>query len=360
MAEALPVLIPKALTKGDTIAFVSPSARLNDVLPAPLSRGKTWLESIGYHVKIIFTPIPPQSRVGDSVRIRCDELHSAFRDSSIAAIICTIGGSHANEILPFLDYNLIRSHPKIFMGYSDTTFLHWAFGSRAGLRTFYGPSVLTDFADFPKPLQFTVDHFLHVVASAGDVVGPLPRSSTCSLDHNDFLTGKAASEKPRDLTSAPAWRWVRHGRATGHLYGGTIRCVMRLLGTPFAPRSWTNRILFLETAMGDSLGQPYTVDQFREHFVDLALASVLNDINGLVIGRGYKYDANMQDELAKVILDVCGLFSEHRSTDDKDFPILMNADFGHTSPFLTLPYGALASLDSERDEFAVLEPGVKG
>lgn len=87
--------------------------------------------------------------IADSVRVRCEEIHAAFHDSTIAAVICTIGGAHANEMLPFLDYSLIQSNPKIFIGYSDTTFLHYAIQSRTGLRTFYGPSVLTDLSDLP-------------------------------------------------------------------------------------------------------------------------------------------------------------------------------------------------------------------
>ncbi|KAJ5738146.1 peptidase family S66 [Penicillium malachiteum] len=141
-------ILPKALKRGDKIAFISPSARLNNILPIPLSRGKAYLESLGFEVEIIFSSAATTT-ISDSIRILCEDIHTAFRDTTVSAIICTIGGSHANKLLPFLDYNLIRSNPKIFMGYSDTTFLHCAIQAKTGLRTFYGPSVLTDFSDFP-------------------------------------------------------------------------------------------------------------------------------------------------------------------------------------------------------------------
>jgi muramoyltetrapeptide carboxypeptidase LdcA involved in peptidoglycan recycling len=350
-------IIPKALKKGDTIAFISPSARLNDILPTPLARGKAYLEYLGFYVQIIFTSVATPTSIKESVRIRCDELHAAFRDNSIAAIICTIGGSHANEMLPFLDYSLIQSNPKIFVGYSDTTFLHYAIQSRTGLRTFYGPSVLTDFSDSPKPIQFTIDHFLHVLTEAENPVGPLPRSPIYAVDHSDFFFGDEASDKPREVVEAPSWRWLRKGRATGHLYGGTIICVVRLQATNYAPSSWKGKILFLESAMGDNMKLPYSVSEFRNNLVDLALSGILHDISGLVVGRGYKYDARMQAELAGVIEEVFDVIVGR--SREEELPILMNVDFGHTSPLLTLPIGALASLDSDLDEFRIMEPGVQ-
>lgn len=349
-------IIPKALRKGDTIAFISPSARLNNVLPTPLARGKAWLESLGFRVEIFFTSLTTTT-IAESIRVRCEELHAAFRDDTIGAIICTIGGSHANEMLPFLDYSLIRSNPKIFVGYSDTTFLHYAIQSRTGLRTFYGPSVFTDISDFPAPMQFTIDHFLHVLSETHNPVGPLPRSPTCSVEHSDFFFGNEASDKPREVSGSPSWRWLRNGRATGHLHGGTIICVVRLQATNYAPTSWKGKVLFLESAMGDDMQLPYSVDEFRNNLVDLALSGVLHEISGLVVGRGYKYDDSMQEKLASVIEEVFDVIVGR--SHEEELPILMNVDFGHTSPLLTLPIGALVSLDSALDEFKIMEPGVQ-
>lgn len=357
-------IIPKALKKGDTIAFISPSARLNGILPTPLARGKAYLESLGFCVEIIFTSstsTAATTSIKESIRIRCEELHTAFRDPRITTIICTIGGAHANEMLPFLDYSLIQSNPKIFVGYSDTTFLHYAIQSRTGLRTFYGPSVLTDFSDSPKPMQFTIDHFVRVLTETENPAGLVPRSSVCAVEHSDFFFGNEASDKPRQVVESPSWRWLRKGRAIGHLYGGTISCVVRLQATNYAPGSWKGKILFLESAMGDDMHLPYSVSEFRNNLVDLALSegggggNVLHDISGLVVGRGYKYDTHMQDELAGVIEQVFDAIVGRKD----ELPVLMNVDFGHTSPILTLPIGALARLDSGLDEFSIVESGVK-
>lgn len=126
---ALERVIPEKLQMGDTIAFISPSARLNLLLPAPFERAKAFVEGLGYHVKVFFNNQEPAD-FHDSVLQRCEEVHEAFRDSSVKAIVCTIGGSNANELLPHLDHQLIKSHPKIFCGYSDITLLHYAIRSQ--------------------------------------------------------------------------------------------------------------------------------------------------------------------------------------------------------------------------------------
>jgi len=204
-------------------------------------------------------------------------------------------------------------------------------------------------------MQFTIDSFLHVLTKGGHPIGPLPRSPICSVEHPNFLFGEGP-EKPRETAASPSWRWLRNGRATGQLYGGTISCVVRLQGTKYAPGSWKGKILFLETSMGGDITLPYSVTDFRSNLVDLALSGALHDISGLAIGRGYKYDLQMQDEIAGIIGEI---FDVIVPREPEGLPIVMNVDFGHTSPLLTLPIGALAQMDSHADEFMILEPGVQ-
>lgn len=169
-------------------------------------------------MQIIFTS-QTTTTIAESVRVRCEEIHAASRDNTIAAIICTIGGAHANELLHFLDFFLVRSNPKIFVG--DTTFLHYAIQSRTGLRTFYGPSVLTDFSDFPRPMQFTIDHFLRVLTEAGTWAGPLPRLPICSKEHSDFLLGNEVLDRSREVVDSPSWSGFE-GAEPLDIYTGTL------------------------------------------------------------------------------------------------------------------------------------------
>lgn len=109
--------------------------------------------------------------------------------------------------------------------------------------------------------------------------------------------------------------------------------------------------------MGDDMRLPYSVSRFRNSLVDLALSGILHEISGLVVGRGYKYGSRVQDELAGVIEEVFDVVVGRTRGDE--LPILMSVYFGHTSPFLILPIGALVGLNSNTDEFKIMEPGVK-
>ncbi|KAJ6085891.1 hypothetical protein N7486_010172 [Penicillium sp. IBT 16267x] len=114
--------------------------------------------------------------------------------------------------------------------------------------------------------------------------------------------------------------------------------------------------VFLETSMSDGITGPYSVTDFRSNLVDLALSGALHEISGMLVGRGYKYDRQMQDEIAGVIAET---FDSIVPREPEELPIAMNVDFVHTSPFLTLPIGALAQMNSRNDEFMILEPGVQ-
>ena len=101
--------------------------------------------------------------------------------------------------------------------------------------------------------------------------------------------------------------------------------------------------------MGEDMKDPFSLETTRACMADLVNAGVIDEIGGLVIGRPYGYDEKMREEFAQLVADQC-----HGTT----FPILLNVDIGHTAPILTLPMSAMVSIDSSRDEFIILEPGV--
>lgn len=248
--------LPPALTPGCTIAFISPSSRLNRVFPLRISRAKDFLESHGFSIREIFTePLPSTSHLV-SIKARVAELHAAFSDRSVGAIICTIGGLSANQLLPHIDYELVARNPKIFVGYSDITLLHHALYVGAGLRTFYGPSAICQFGEFPKCLDFTWEHFLHVLQGAvegsGRIVGHLPRSKEWTDEFRDWSAeGQNGGPEPRARQMKPSrpWKWLRPGTAEGRIFGGCLPSVLQLFGTPWEV-DYRDRILLLETPEG--------------------------------------------------------------------------------------------------------------
>jgi muramoyltetrapeptide carboxypeptidase LdcA involved in peptidoglycan recycling len=108
-------------------------------------------------------------------------------------------------------------------------------------------------------------------------------------------------------------------------------------------------LLFLETPEGDGPESPFGLDFARSSMADLRNLGILQDVVGLVVGRPFRYTDSMREEYEKTTLDLCY---------GTDYPILCNVDIGHTDPILTLPLDAMVSLDSEKDSFEILEPGV--
>jgi muramoyltetrapeptide carboxypeptidase LdcA involved in peptidoglycan recycling len=224
--------IPPALQSGDIIAFVSPSSRLNRLFANRVEKATQYFKQQGFHVKEIYTDPLPAHHL-DSIKQRCRELHTAFSDHTVKAIICTIGGLSAN--LPHLDYDLIRQNPKIFCGYSDITMLHHALITQAGLRTFYGPAVIPEFGESPEPLDFTSSHFFQTLMRLKDTHSlqqSVPVSLLYTNEFADWLSQESLP-RPRKLAHSPGWKWLRPGRAEGRLYGGCLPSLVQLCGTKY-------------------------------------------------------------------------------------------------------------------------------
>jgi muramoyltetrapeptide carboxypeptidase LdcA involved in peptidoglycan recycling len=346
---------PPALKPGDTIALISPSSRLNTIFPLRISRATQALTTLGFTVKTIYAPLPEPCTHTQQIQHRVSELHSAFSDPSIKAIICTIGGLSANELLPFINWDLIKNNPKIFCGYSDITLLHLSIFSMTGLRTFYGPAAITQFAEIPKPLGFTVEHFLKVLCQ-GEKVGFMPRSEMWTDEFGDWDNETVAQEqdgmlKPRKLENNPGWKWLRGGKAEGRIMGGCLPSLLQLAGTKYWP-DLKGRILLLENPEGERPDGPLPFDQTRSLMADLVNLGVWDEIAGLMVGRPTGYVGEELKEFEDMVLGIC-------STDPKwDFPILFGVDVGHTDPILTVPLNALARLDSGEDVLEIMEPGI--
>ncbi|OAQ65359.1 peptidase u61 ld-carboxypeptidase a protein [Pochonia chlamydosporia 170] len=347
-------ITPPALRRGDTIAFVAPSARINHIFPLRIARARAFLEGQGFKVREIYSHEIPTDSFRAAVKTRVEEIHDAFRDDAVKAIVCAIGGLTANEIIPHLDYELIRSKPKIFIGSSDITLLHYALFAGAELRTFYGPSAITQLGEFPNPLEFTWDHFTRVLladaeSAASEPVGKLPRAAAYT---DEFLDWSSEPDNLRARKTEPSqgWKWLRPGHAEGRIFGGCLPSLLQLFGTPWQV-SYKGRILLLELPEGMEPSSPWPLELVRWNLADLGTRGVWDDITGLVLGRPYRHTAEQTAEWEKMVLEL---------TEGYEFPILAGVDVGHTDPMLTVPLDALCTLDSERDEWVILERGVTG
>ena len=355
-------ITPKRLQPGATIAFVSPSARLNDKLSDVMARATAVLTGRGYRVRELFTP---DKGIQSSIENRLAELRAAFSDPDVSAIICTLGGPSFTELLPALVadtqlHEAIRADPKIVVGYSDITGLHWFLHAMTGLRTFYGPGAIPELGeaaaveDDASPLAFCAKHLFRAIEEA-EPLGDVARSLTFSPEPSPYFANPSWT-KPLELVPTSGWTWLRAGKARGRLFGGCLTVMARLGGVRAITPDWRGRIVFLETALGDDSASGNPLHRVRAGVADLVAQGVFDEAAGLVVGRPFGYDSEAaRGEYAGVIK---GLLCEGRLAG-RAFPILFGVDFGHTTPMVTLPYDVLAELDSENDRFAVLESSVE-
>ncbi|KAI1422460.1 peptidase [Xylaria sp. FL1777] len=357
-------IVPKALEPGQTIAWISPSYRGNDKYPALMARATALLTKKGYKVRELYTA---DTSIQNGIANRLSELRTALTDPDISAVICTTGGPAFTELLPALlaDTELhaaIRARPKIVVGYSDITGLHWFLHATTGLRTFYGPGAIPELGeaasleDADSTLAFSTRNLFRAIAGREAIVGEVERSRFFAPACAALLPGKkGAEDEANELVPSAGWTWIRAGKGEGRLFGGCLTVMARLAGVRAVVPDWRGRVVFFETAVGDDLVSGNPIARVQAGIADLIAQGVFDDARGLVVGRPFGYHTpEMREQYIGVIR---GLLCEGPMAEKK-FPILFNVDFGHSSPLLTLPFDTLVSLDSEKDQFAILESAV--
>jgi muramoyltetrapeptide carboxypeptidase LdcA involved in peptidoglycan recycling len=329
------------LRPGDTVGIVSPSWGGAGRFPHRLQRGVAHLESLGFRVKIAPHALGQRGYVSDTAANRAADIHALFRDPEIRAIVAAIGGDHSCHLLPLLDWDLIRANPKIFVGYSDISVLNVAIWAQTGLITFNGPAVLPEFAEFPRMYDYTEGHMLRALCRA-EPVGQIETSTWWTEEFLDWEQ-KLDMERPRQRKVSPGWSWLRGGVGEGALIGGCIESLQHLRGTPYWP-DWRGAILFFETS--EEAPPPQTVDGI---LMDYENMGVLEQLQGLLVGRPMGYSDGQKAELREVILE---------RTSQCRFPVVADMDFGHTAPQFTLPIGCHARIDGGKRQFAIVEAAV--
>jgi muramoyltetrapeptide carboxypeptidase len=311
--------VPRKLHRGDTVRVVAPArsrpfvaehdhSGVIDARFAALGLRLTFADHVDERDD--FESAPVASRVAD--------LHAAFADPGVAAILTVIGGFNSNELLPYLDWDLIAANPKIFCGYSDITALQNAILTRAGLVTYSGPH----WSSFGMR-----DHFGQTLQWFTDALfGPSPvelRPAQAWTDDLWFL-----DQDNRTVRAGQGWWPVSAGQASGRIIGGNL-CTLNLLqGTPYMP-SLDGALLMVED---DALSNP---NEFARDLASLLQLPGAAGVQGLVVGRFQEASGMSRALLEKIIA---------RQERLAGLPVLGNVDFGHTSPAATFPIGGQAAL----------------
>lgn len=337
------LLKPALLKAGDTVGIVSPSWGAAGLFPHRLERGVAQLEQMGFKTTIGAHARGVAGHVSATPAERVADLHAMFVDPAVKAIIAAIGGDHSNQMLPLIDFDLIRDNPTIFMGYSDVTVLNVALHVGAGLVTFNGPALITDFAEYPEMFAYTENAFRQTVM-ATEAVGPLAPAPWWTDEQLDWGQ-KLDLIRPRERHPSPGWQWLKPGQAEGPLVGGCFGSMEHLRGTRWWP-NFDGTLLFLESS--EDCSGPAELDA---RLMDYENMGVFDQINGLLIGRPYHFDDAAKAQLRQIILERTAAYA---------FPIVSDMDFGHTAPQFLLPLGVRGRIDSEAQTFSLLEAAVTG
>lgn len=341
---------PRCLKAGDRIAAVSPSWGGPGAFPHRYLAGKRQFEEMfGIDVVEMEHTLSPADWLANNPQARAKDLMAAFADPSIAGIVATIGGEDSIRLLPFLDLDIIRANPKVFVGFSDTTSLHLACHA-AGMTSFYGPSIMAGFAENGGMHAYTVEHLLRALFSC-EPIGTLASNAQGWTSGPTDWGNPALQNQARPLQQADGPRILQgNGGATGHLLGGCIEVLEMAKGTAWWPGAdaWRGAIMFLETS--EDAPAPAYIRYWMRNY---AATGILGNLAGLLIARcDTKGDNGYQAAVEQALLSV---LAEQGLTS---LPVLAGLDFGHTQPMLTLPYGVQARIDCADATLTILESGV--
>ena len=300
---------PPALRPGDTIGIVAPASAIKkDALLA----GCETLTRMGYKPVYEDSIVKHDLYFAGTAERRLQELHSMFQRDDVRAILCARGGYGANYLVDGLDLALICKHPKIFIGYSDTTSLLTLLCDEASLTVFHGPMATKDFAE-----EDGVD--------------------TASWE--SALTGATSWE----VTNSGA-RGLVKGEAEGIFYGGCLPMLAATLGTRHEIQTG-GTILFLE----DAGSKPYQIDRM---LIQLRQSGKFEGVRGIVFGEMNDCMQHPQQSytLEEVVLRIVG---------NLGVPVAYGLRSGHvTQRNITLPIGVAASLvvSGNQAQLKFLEP----
>ena len=333
---------PKVLKKGDKVCTVSSSwGGAGDAsLRFRYEIGKRRLEEMGLIVVEMPNTLAGTEYVYENPQARAADLNAAFADDSIKAIFSCIGGSDSVRMLPFLDWDIISANPKIYMGYSDSTITH-LICHKAGFTSFYGPSILAEFAENNQMFGYTK----HWVEKALFSPSPLGEINTCDEFTDDYIPWTEENQSTdKKMKSNQGYILLQGtGKVQGRLIGGCMDVWEFVKGTELFPdkKYFDGAILFFETS--EDSPSPDLVEWWLRNY---ATIGVLQKINGLIFGKPYqeKYFEEYQQRIVKVLREI-----------NSNIPVFYNGSFGHNEPMCVIPYGVMAQLDCDNMTFTILE-----
>ena len=324
-------MLPRKLSPGDEIRVVAPSSSFRVISSAITKVALKNFAALDLRITYGQNCEESDEFASASIASRIADIHAAFADPTVKGILTAIGGYNCNQLLRFLDYDLIKANPKIFCGFSDITALATAIYAKTGLVTYSGPHFST--FGMEKGLEYTLEHF-----------------RKCFMDTELFAVKPSKEwsddswyrdQQNRKFIPNEGFLVINEGQAEGKLLGGNL-CTLNLLqGTEYMP-SLAGSILLLED---DYEEKPYYFDRDLQSLIH---QPGFEAVKGLMIGR-FQHGSEMeQEKLVKMIKSKQELTS---------IPVIAEADFGHTTPQFTFPIGGRGKLSAVNGKvsFTIIE-----
>jgi len=317
-------MLSDKLKKGDEIRVIAPSRSLSILSEELILNAIQKLENQGYIVSLSKNCREINEVNSSSVSSRVSDLHEAFLDPKVKAILTAIGGFNVNQILNEIDYEIIRNNPKILCGFSDITALANAIFCQTGLVTYSGPHFST--FGMLEGFEYTQKYFDLCLTQKE------PFSVVASNQWSDDAW--FANQHNRNFINNEGYVIINEGVCSGTIIGGNL-CTFNLLqGTKFMP-DLKNTILFIED---DNLLGKYFPLEFDRNLQSLIHNIDFEKVKGVIIGRcqnGCSIDIRTMKKIIKSKKELMNI------------PVIYGADFGHTSPLITFPIGGTAEITAK-------------
>lgn len=299
-------MIPEKLKRGDTIGVIAPSNSIDIDDNEFIEKSSKLFEDLGFKIKLGEFVYSHSLGYSASPLEKAQDINNIFADPNVKAIFCVKGGENSNTVFDYLDYDLIKSNPKILCGFSDSTSITNVITSQTGLVTFSGPT-------FKSLTSWETDYGFKEV---------IKRFVNKSLDLG---------------TPEDEFKTLVEGIASGKLIGGNLSLTAQMVCGKYA-LDFTDKILFIE-----ELGFESSPERVSSHLYFMKQNGVFDQIKGLWIGN---YEHPSGYSLEKIVLDTLG--------NSINFPIIKSNNFGHVDKKTVIPVGITAKIDTSSEKKIVL------
>ena len=321
------------LQAGDEIRVIAPSRSMKIINAETREIANKRFSDLGLKVTFGKNVEVCDNFTSSSVGERLEDLHDAFRDKNVKAILTVIGGFNSNQLLSHIDYELIKENPKILCGFSDITALANAIYAKTGMTTFSGPH----YSSFGMKygFEYTLEYFKKMFFEENEFE---IKSSDVWSNDSWFI-----DQEKRDFFKNHKMFCINEGEAEGTIVGGNLSTFILLLGTEYFPKFDKDTILFIEND-GLVSGSVYPVE-FDRMLQAIIHQPGFNNVKGVVLGRAEK-SSDMNHEKWTMLIK--------NKPELKDIPVIADLDFGHTTPIFTFPIGGTAKLKANNEDIKLI------